>query len=173
MKERYQVSTTMPSKTELKLYLRFCFLKQFEKTSFMRDLMLILHFLGLVMGLGTGIAHLFIGISASKMSAEEAKKFLAQSKALSPMGIIGMVLLVVSGVFLIIPYWNSILHMPMLMLKLFLVIILIVLITMIHLTDYNPNPAKPEAQSRKAALLGKMALVVSLTTLIVAVLVFH
>ena len=41
----------------------------------MREVMLILHFIGLTMGLGTGFAHAFLGTIAAKMPAEEATRF--------------------------------------------------------------------------------------------------
>jgi len=40
----------------------------------MREAMLIIHFLGLAMGLGTSFAIMFLGIAGSKMDKEEGKK---------------------------------------------------------------------------------------------------
>ncbi len=42
----------------------------------MREVMLILHFIGLTMGLGTSFAHAFLGIITSKMPADEATNFV-------------------------------------------------------------------------------------------------
>ena len=42
----------------------------------MRNLMLIVHFIGLAMGVGTGIANFFLGRAASKMDKSEALKFI-------------------------------------------------------------------------------------------------
>ena len=96
--------------------------------------MLILHFIGLTMGLGTNFAHGFLGIVTFKMTAEEAIKFRLYSLVLSKMGNIGIVLLISSGLYLITPYWNILQSLPLLILKLALVIILVVLITMINLS---------------------------------------
>ena len=94
----------------------------------MREVMLILHFIGLAMGLGTSFAHAFLGIATSKMSSEEATKFRLHSLALSRMGHIGIALLIISGLYLIIPYWTILPSSPLLVLKLVLVVILVVLI---------------------------------------------
>ncbi len=63
--------------------------------------MLIFHFLGLAMGLGTAFAHAFLGFSASKLPKEEAIKLKLNSKSLGLMGNIGLLLLLVSGIYLI------------------------------------------------------------------------
>lgn len=87
----------------------------------MREVMLILHFIGLTMGLGTGFAHGFLGIAASKMSPDEATRFRMHSLVLSRMGHIGLALLIVSGLYLITPYWAMLPHSPLLITKLSLV----------------------------------------------------
>ena len=91
----------------------------------MREAMLILHFIGLTMGLGTSFAHAFLGIAVSKMTPGEAIKFRLYSLVLSKMGNIGMGLLIFSGLYLITPYWNILQTLHLLIIKLALVIILV------------------------------------------------
>ena len=90
--------------------------------------MLIVHFIGLAMGLGTGIGFIFLGAAASKMEMPERKKFMLNAFALSNMGKTGLVLLILSGGYLITNYWKSLTAMPLLMAKLSLVLVLIILI---------------------------------------------
>lgn len=139
----------------------------------MKDIMLILHFLGLTMGLGTGVAHIFIGISAAKMSSDDGNKLKLQSQALDPMGSIGTVLLLVSGIYLIIPYWDSLLHLPLLMLKLFLVLVLLGLIAAMNYISKKTLKQDIEIGFKKLELLGKITLVTSISIVVVAVLMFH
>lgn len=136
----------------------------------MRDVMLILHFIGLAMGLGTAFAHAFIGFQAIKSTNNEAIDL--NSKALSQMGTVGLVLLIISGIYLIIPYWNALPFMPMLTLKLILVGVLILLLSMIHFYSRKAlvNGAN---KSKTVAILGKISLTTTLLILILAVLVFH
>jgi len=42
----------------------------------MREAMLVVHLLGLVMGLGTSFAFMFLGKAGLKMEKEEGKKFV-------------------------------------------------------------------------------------------------
>ncbi|HUH73724.1 MAG TPA: hypothetical protein VLZ75_04895 [Chitinophagales bacterium] len=140
----------------------------------MRDTMLILHFIGLAMGVGTAFAHAFLGAATSKMPSEEATKFNLNTLALSRMGNIGLVLLIVSGIYLLLPYWNSILSLSFLMLKLVLVVVLTILIGMISILGQKALKShQPEIQFNQMELLGKIALTVSIAIVIVAVRVFH
>ena len=139
----------------------------------MREVMLILHFIGLAMGLGTSFAHAFLGIATSKMSSEEATKFRLHSLALSRMGHIGIALLIMSGLYLIIPYWTILPSSPLLVLKLVLVVILVVLISLINLSTKKARKGDAEVQLKKMEQLGKMTLMLSLIIVILAVYIFH
>lgn len=139
----------------------------------MREVMLILHFIGLTMGLGTSFAHAFLGIVTSKMTAAEATKFRLYSLVLSKMGNIGIVLLLFSGLYLITPYWNILLSLPLLILKLVLVMVLVVLITMINLSSKKAMKGDADGQLKKMESLGKMTLIIGVVIVILAVYIFH
>lgn len=135
--------------------------------------MLIVHFIGLTMGLGTGFAHAFLGKAMSKLDRDEAKKFGHQIKALSKMGTIGIILLLVSGIYLIIPYRAVILTNTLLLTKLILVFILIVLIALIGRDAKRASKEGIEGNAKKVGYMGKLTLILSITIVIVAVNVFH
>ena len=135
--------------------------------------MLILHFIGLTMGLGTSFAHAFLGIATSRMNSDEATKFRLHSLALSRMGHIGIVLLIFSGFYLIIPYWAILPTSPLLMLKLVLVVILVILITLINLSSKKARKGDAEGQLKKMVKLGKMTLVLGVGIVILAIYIFH
>ena len=139
----------------------------------MREVMLILHFIGLTMGLGTGFAHAFLGIATSKMPADEVTKFRLHSLVLGKMGHIGIALLIFSGLYLITPYWKILPSSPLLILKLVLVIILVLIITLINLSAKKAINGDAEVQIKKMEQLGKMTLIISLTIVILAVSIFH
>src|SRR5688572_26971371 len=121
----------------------------------MREVMLILHFIGLTMGLGTSFAHVFLGIATSKMNTDEAIKFRLHSLALSRMGNIGIVLLIFSGLYLITPYWALLPTSPLLILKLVLVVILVILITLINLSSRKAKKGDAAGQLKKMAKLSQ------------------
>ena len=139
----------------------------------MRETMLIFHFVGLAMGLGTGFAHAFLGAATTKMSAEETIKFRLNSLVLGNMGRIGILLLLISGFYLITPYWKVLSSMPLLVVKLALVAILIVLITLINIAGKKALNGDAANQLKKMGTLGKLTLIVSLAIVIVAVNIFH
>jgi uncharacterized membrane protein len=139
----------------------------------MREVMLILHFIGLTMGLGTGFAHAFLGTIANKMSANEATKFRLHSLVLTKMGNIGIILLVVSGLYLATPYWKVLPAMPLLAVKLALVLILVILITIINVLGKRAKNGDAEAEFKKMEKLGKLTLPIGLAIVILAVNIFH
>ena len=134
--------------------------------------MLILHIIGIVMGMGTGFAHTFLGMSMAKMKQEEAMKLSVQALALTKMGNIGIILAVLSGIYLIIPFSSSLSENPLLILKLVLVFTLAVLITMINL--FSTKVLNGEAvYLKKIEKLGKICMILDISIIILAVSVFH
>lgn len=139
----------------------------------MREAMLILHFIGLAMGLGTSLAHAFLGIATAKMTPEEVIKFRVHSLVLSNMGNVGIVLLVGSGLYLITPFWPVLTTMPLLIAKLTLVAILIILIILINILGKKARTGDAAAELKKMEKLGKMTLLIALAIVVLAVSVFH
>lgn len=139
----------------------------------MREVMLIIHFIGLAMGLGTSIGFIFLGAAASKMEKAEQQKFMLNAFALSNMGKTGIVLLVLSGSYLMTPYWKVLTDTPLLMVKLGLVLLLIVLI--ITITSLMNKVKKGEAEKYlpKIPMIGRISLLTTLAIVILAVYVFH
>jgi uncharacterized membrane protein len=139
----------------------------------MREAMLIFHFIGLTMGMGTGFAHAFLGAATTKMSNEEATKFRLNTLVLGKMGHIGIALLLISGFYLITPYWKVLTSTPLLMVKLALVLVLIILIAMITIAGKKAMKGDTEKQFKKMKTMGKLTLIISLAIVIVAVNIFH
>ena len=139
----------------------------------MRDAMLIVHFLGLAMGLGTSFAFLFLGIARSKMEKEEARKFAGNTSVLSTMGHIGLSMLIISGLYLMTPFWSTLSARSLLSAK--LVLVLVLTISVILATVYSKRARKGNTESnlKKVALLGKVALLSAIGIVLLAVLNFH
>ncbi|MBV6442537.1 MAG: hypothetical protein EPGJADBJ_04255 [Saprospiraceae bacterium] len=135
--------------------------------------MLITHFLGLGMGLGTSFANMFFGIAGAQMEPNEASKLRLASLVLSKMGQLGLLLLVVSGIFLMTPYWQILPSSPLLIAKLLLVAALITLVVLIHRAGARAKTGDAETQFKKIQRMGKMALLTSLMIVLLAVLYFH
>lgn len=138
----------------------------------MREIMLIVHFIGLAMGLGTGVGFIFLGIAASKMEMPERKKFMLNAFALSQMGKIGLVLLILSGGYLITPYWKSLSSMPTLIAKLLLVLLLIIMI-IVNTTMMGKAKKGEDKYLAKIPVLGRFTLLTVLAIIALAVYTFH
>jgi len=134
--------------------------------------MLILHFIGLAMGVGTSIGFMFLGIAGSKLEQEEAKKFMINSFALSRMGHIGITLLIITGGYLMTPYWGALTSMPLMIVKLALVLLLVVLIVVL---SRAANKAKQgdASQVMKIRGLGNVALLTGIAIVVLAVLQYR
>ena len=139
----------------------------------MREGMLVIHFIGLSMGLGTSIGFMVLGIAASKLEKEDAQKFMLNSFALSKMGQIGLILLVISGVYLMTPFWSSLSELPLLMAKLGLVVMLIALIVAISIAMKKAQKGDLQNQQKTIQTLGRISLLTVISIVILAVLVFH
>jgi uncharacterized membrane protein len=135
--------------------------------------MLIVHFIGLAMGLGTGFAHGFLGAAAKRMQPAEATKFKLNALSITMMGNIGLVLLLVSGFYLITPYWKFLSSMPWLIIKLSLVFLLMAIIVVINILGAKAKREDPEPIFKKMEMLGKLTLPIALGIVIIAVRVFH
>ena len=139
----------------------------------MHDIMLILHFIGLAMGLGTSFGFMFLGIASGKMGKEDRIKFQLKSMALSRMGHIGLVLLIISGIALMTPYWSILPSSPVLIAKLVLVLVLAALIGIITSIGKKAQQGDSEAHFRKIEPLGKIALLTGVMIVVLAVYFFH
>ena len=139
----------------------------------MREIMLIVHFRGLAMGIGTSFAFMFLGIASAKMKDKEAMKFRLNTFALAKMGHIGLTLLILSGLYLMTPYWSSLGANPLLISKLVLVLMLASLIGIIGSIVKKAKKGDAEIQLKKAEPLGKLALLTGLAIVIIAVYVFR
>ncbi len=135
--------------------------------------MLIVHFLGLAMGIGTSFGFMFLRIAGSKMEKEEGKKFTLNSFALSRMGHIGLAMLIVSGLYLMTPFWGSLASRPLLIAKLALVLTLTVAVYVGSVYSSRAKKGDKETNLKKIAALGNVALLSGLAIVVLAVLIFR
>ena len=88
------------------------------------------------------------------------------------MGHIGLSMLIISGGYLMTPYWKILPTNHLLMAKLSLVLILIVIISVIGVASRKAKKGDLSVL-RKIKKLGPVSLLISITIVILAVLVFH
>lgn len=139
----------------------------------MSDIMLIAHFIGLTMGLGTSFARAFFDKLISNLEENEATRFRIQVMILSKIRNIGISLLIISGIYLIIPYWSILPSNPLLIVKLVLVLILVILLVLIHNGTQKAKENDAAKNLKKIEPLGKLTLLIGITIVIITVNIFH
>ena len=137
----------------------------------MREIMLILHFIGLAMGLGTSFAFFFLGKATAKMEPEAGKNFIMNAFSITTMGHIGLGLLFISGGYLMTPYWSILGSSPILITKLVLFLVLGALIGIISSKAKKARKGD-ESQLKAIPILGPIALLTGISIVICAVYFF-
>lgn len=139
----------------------------------MRDFLLITHFLGLAMALGTSFTFVILKISVKSSSLAEQKQFLSRSFVISHIGALGLVLLIISGLMLLGSVWPIIKTNGLFHTKLTLVLFLTVLV---GVSKALQKRAKNNFDSKAWVFLPKVGfgiLITGLLTTVLAVKVFH
>jgi hypothetical protein len=139
----------------------------------MRDIALFLHFIGLAMGVGTSFAMMALGRAASKLEIEERIKFGLTISVLRRVGQIGLTLLILSGFYLMTPFWKTLSTMPFMITKLILVLILVILVSMIDINFARAKKGDPGIHLMKNGKIGPFALLTAILIIIMGVVSFH
>ena len=157
--------------SDISFHLLYCL--SYKENQPMRELFLILHFLGLTMALGTGFANLFLAIAAAKFEPADRGPFMLRTTILVRMGQTGLGLLLISGFYLITPYWKVLSDMPTLIAKLVCVLLLIIMVTVISLMVRKAKKLNDPSILLRIKPYGMFNLLLGLTIVILAVLTFH
>ena len=142
----------------------------------MYEAVLILHMLGIAVGVGTSIFMAGLGIRTQKLSADAATNLMMQvGPTASLLGAAGYLILVVTGVLML--WWSDWVLAEgggaWFWIKIGLVVVLGGLLAMIHRFSAAVRSSEtPEAGMAKLETLGKAALAASIGIVIAAVLAF-
>ena len=142
----------------------------------MLDLWLILHFLGVALGVGTGFAMLTLGLSTKDMPPAERGAFMRRASVIGLNGSIGLALLIGSGVGLlltrgvdVVMAWGGMwFHI-----KLTLVAVLIGVFGYMQVLVRKARSADGAAAAARIPLISRIMLLVAVSIVISAVLAFH
>lgn len=144
----------------------------------MLDLLLILHFLGLAMGLGTGFAMMTLGIATSDMTPADRGAFMRRALLVARNGSVGLTLLLVSGIGLVMARgvstvfeWGG----PMFHAKLTLVVILCGVfgyMQVLQRKSVSADRAIADPAAARLAVVSKVMLLLGVSIVVTAVLAF-
>lgn len=141
----------------------------------MHEALLITHFLGLALGLGTGFAMMTLGQATRDMAPADRGAFMKRAMALSRNGSVGLLLLLVSGVGLVMIYGVAAvmaLGGGLFHLKLTLVVILLGVFGYMQVLVRQARGGATAAMAR-IPVLSRIMLFLSTAIVIVAVLAFN
>ena len=142
----------------------------------MLDFLLILHFIGLALGVGTGFAMLTLGLSTADMAPADRGAFMRRASVITRNGATGLTLLIVSGVGLVmargvqmVMAWGG----PMFHVKLTLVAIMIGVFGYLQVLLRQSRSADGAAAAARIPLVSRVMLVLGVSVVVFAVLAFH
>lgn len=136
----------------------------------MRESLLVLHFLGLIIGAGSGCALYFISLLAPRWPAAERREMMIRLFPLRYASYAGLLLLILSGGGLLTPHLAGLAQMPWFWLKLAAVAVIVVYAIRGALC-MRQVASEPSALAR-LPLLGKISFAASVLVVLCAVLTF-
>jgi heme/copper-type cytochrome/quinol oxidase subunit 2 len=136
----------------------------------MREVMLIIHFTGLALTLGMSFSLLFLKSTRMLSSDHESRAFAMRLFALHKMSHIGITLLILSGGYLMTPYWSALGNMPLMTAKLALVIVLILWLIMLSVSARKARKTPSVGNLSRVSLSGWLMLLTTLAIVVLAVL---
>jgi uncharacterized membrane protein len=142
----------------------------------MYDFLLILHFIGLALGVGSGFAFLALGIASRDLAPAERLLFAKRTFVLSKNGSIGLGLLIVSGIGFLLTRgpaavfaWGG----PAFHTKLTLVVLLCGFVGYSQMLMKRVRTGTHPAAAARLPLIGRVMLLLGISIIICAVLAFH
>lgn len=139
----------------------------------MRDLLLIIHFFGLIIGAGAGFSIFCIGLISKSFKPEYKLEVALKLIPLRYISYLGLLVLIVSGGLLLTPFTPVLAHMPWLHAKLLAVAILVLLSVFGFTQIRRAQKGEAGPAFKNLALVGKLSLIMSVTIVICAVMAFH
>jgi len=141
----------------------------------MHKLLLITHFIGLALGLGTGFAMFTLGLATKDMTPADRGAFMRRAMVIAKNGSIGLLLLILSGVWLVfsqgaaeVMAWGG----GMFHVKLTLVVILMGTFGYMQVLIRKAQGSDGAAAMARLPLVSRIMLLLSIAIVVTAVLAF-
>lgn len=139
----------------------------------MREILLLAHFIGLIIGAGSAFAAVVIGYLAPRFDTGYRRNVLIKLFPLRYISYLGLLLLILSGSLLLLPYMHRLGQMPWMLVKLAFVALLVVLSLFGMVQMRRAKQGTDNNVFKKLSLAGKLSFVSSLVIVTCAVYTFH
>lgn len=138
------------------------------------DILLFLHFIGMIMGTAPGIANMVISRHAATATPEGATALRALPPILAKISAVGLLILWVTGVLMVFTAWRGLDALPIFFwVKMVFVVVLTIVSIMVHITIREIRTTGNVALARRLQKLGPFAGLTALFAILFAVLAFH
>ncbi len=139
----------------------------------MRDIMLIVHILSVAIFVGSSFSFFMLNKVTGKWNEEIKNKFDSALLSLNYLGKTGLTLLIISGGYLMTPYWSLLGEKPLLVTKLAFVFVLLIVLVLLSIKAKKAKKSQQSGDFQKVNILQLVNLIISIAVVIVAILVFH
>jgi uncharacterized membrane protein len=138
----------------------------------MRDIMLIVHFISVALLVGTAFST-FILNQIFKREQENKIKLQSLILPLNYISKTGLTLLILSGGYLMTPFWPALGIMPLLIVKLVIAGILLGTVILVSIKAKQAKKYQTQNAFNKVKSLQNINLILGIATVFIAVFIFH
>jgi len=139
----------------------------------MKDIMIILHNLGLVLTLGSTVFFLIIRKDLYKTAGEAKVDLYNVIAKYQRMTHIGMAIMILSGGYLMTPYWSGLGSMHMIHVKMLVVVLWLFVVIVLSIMLRKARKGKGKKCDERMRKFNYASLLFGIIIIIVAVLQFH
>lgn len=139
----------------------------------MKSIMLISHFLGLAVSLGSIITFLVMRRTCSKVTSHESEYLLQNVRRILRLTHIGLAVMFITGGYLMTPYWSTFAQMPLMHIK--LTVFIFWYGTLVALSIYTKKAQQSQLKlcNPRIGFLSFISLIFGLIAVTMATLQFH
>jgi hypothetical protein len=139
----------------------------------MNDLALLLHMIGIAVGVGSAFSLFVIGIMAKSFDKSYKVEMLYKFFTLRYIAYIGLIVLIISGLFLTTPYIDEIPNMPYFITKLILAGMLLAISIYGTYQMVTAKNKTPQEVLKNLSYAGKIGFILGFLIIVTAVFAFH
>ena len=139
----------------------------------MRELVLIIHILSLILSLGSMATFIIIRKDISRVSGCESNFALITIRKFLNIAYIGMFFMVLSGSYLIIPFWSAIGTMPLVHIKITAVVLWLFILILLGISLKRIKPESYLSNDVKIGLLSFLSVLLGLIVVALAIFAFE
>ncbi len=138
----------------------------------MRNPMLIIHLLSVATFVGAAFSAFVLSKVANKLETSDKLKVNSVLLTLNYFGKTGLILLIITGGYLMTPYWSALGVMPLFTAKLAFVVLLLIVLVLLSIKAKKAKKEPSDSSFATVRKLNTLNLLLGVAVIVLAVLVF-